>query len=244
MKRLFAVAFFCTLGAIGSPATAAPQCSEAYTVVAGDTLSKIARAAYQDPNLWPYIYGYSANATTIGGDPGLISIGISLDMPPCPQTGQRAATAPIENDRGLRTATTVEVVTGTDYPPFTDQTWENGGMLTEVVDAALSMAEGTPDYSIDWINDWASHIDPLLERHKYDMGFPWVQAELRQARGSGRRGPKALQLLLLRAAVRHAHRPSSSAVTMPVSLRKTRSFMACAFAVRMVILPSTSRTAA
>ena len=243
MKRLFAVAFFCTLGAIGSPATAAPQCSEAYTVVAGDTLSKIARAAYQDPNLWPYIYGYSANATTIGGDPGLISIGISLDMPPCPQTGQRAATAPIENDRGLRTATTVEVVTGTDYPPFTDQTWENGGMLTEVVDAALSMAEGTPDYSIDWINDWASHIDPLLERHKYDMGFP----------GSSRiaTGPRIWETRTESAAASTSpsrcstcSSSSSSAVTMPVSLRKTRSFMACAFAVRMVILPSTSRTAA
>ncbi len=175
MKRLLAVALFCTFGAIGTPAVAAPQCSEAYTVVAGDTLSKIARTAYQDPNLWPYIYGYSANAAVVGGDPGLISIGISLDLPPCPQSGQRAATAPIVNDRGLRTSATIEVVTATDYPPFTDQTWENGGMLTEVVDAALGMTEGSPDYSIDWINDWSAHIDPLLERHKYDMGFPWFK---------------------------------------------------------------------
>ena len=175
MKRLLAVALFCSLGAIGNSADAAPKCSEPYTVVRGDTLSKIARSAYEDPNLWPYIYGYSANAAVIGGDPSLISIGISLDMPPCPRSGGSVATAPIQNDRGLRTSATIEVVTATDYPPFTDQTWENGGMLTEIVDAALGLTEGSPDYSIDWVNDWAAHIDPLLERHKYDMGFPWFK---------------------------------------------------------------------
>ena len=67
------------------------------------------------------------------------------------------------------------MVTATDYPPFTDQNWENGGMLTEIVEASLDLADGSPDYSIDWVNDWAAHIDPLLERHKYAMGFPWFQ---------------------------------------------------------------------
>ncbi len=175
MQRLLAATLFFTLGAIDTSADAAPQCSEAYRVVAGDTLSKIARSAYQDPNLWPYIYGYSANATTIGNNPGLISIGISLDLPPCPQAGPSAAVAPIVNDRGVRTSGTIEVVTATDYPPFTDQSWENGGMLTEIVDAALGMTQGSPDYSIDWVNDWSAHVDPLLERHKYDMGFPWFK---------------------------------------------------------------------
>ncbi|MEM8950452.1 MAG: transporter substrate-binding domain-containing protein [Pseudomonadota bacterium] len=177
MKRLFVAALFCSLGAIGTSVQAAPKCGEAYTVVGGDTLAKIARAAYQTPSLWPYIYGYGGNAAVIGNDPSLISIGISLNLPPCPQSGGSVATAPMQNDRGVRTSTTIEVVTGTDYPPFTDQTWENGGMLTEVVNAALGMTEGSPDYSIDWINDWAAHIDPLLERHKYDMGFPWFKPD-------------------------------------------------------------------
>lgn len=175
MKRLLAVALFSSFGVVGTPAEAAPKCSEGYSVQAGDTLSKIAQSAYQDPNLWPYIYGYGRNATTIGGDPGLIRIGIALDLPPCPSAVQSAATAPIANDRGERTSATIEVVTATDYPPFTEQTWENGGMLTEIVDAALGMAGGSPEYSIDWVNDWSAHIDPLLERHKYDMGFPWFK---------------------------------------------------------------------
>ena len=175
MQRLLSAALLFTLGTFGAPAVAAPQCSQTYQVEPGDTLSKIAQAAYQDPNLWPYIYGYSANAAVVGNDPSLISVGDSLDLPPCPQTGPRTVTAPIVNDQGRRTSATIEVVTATDYAPFTDQNWENGGMLTEIVDAALSISDGSPDYSIDWINDWSAHIDPLLERHKYDMGFPWFK---------------------------------------------------------------------
>lgn len=180
MKRFMAVALFSSLSAIGEPAFAAPTCSEPHTVTAGDTLSRIARTAYQDSNLWPYIYGYSDNAAIIGGNPGLISIGITLDLPPCPRSEPTQAVVPIVNDRSQRTSATIEAVTATDYPPFTDQTWENGGMLTEIVDAALGMAEGSPDYSIDWVNDWSAHIDPLLERHKYDMGFPWFKPNCEQ----------------------------------------------------------------
>ncbi|MGH1481183.1 MAG: hypothetical protein ACRBM6_21030 [Geminicoccales bacterium] len=175
MKRMLAIAIFCSLASGSDPASAAPICSERYTVTAGDTLAQIARSAYADPNLWPYIYGYSSNPATIGDDPSLISIGITLDLPPCPRTNGQARTQPIANTAGVRTAETIEVVTGTDYPPFTDQNWENGGMLTEIVDTALGRAVGSQDYSIDWINDWAAHIDPLLVRHKYTMGFPWFK---------------------------------------------------------------------
>ena len=177
MKRLLAVAIFCTLGAIGNPTAAAPQCGESYIVAAGDTLSKIARSAYQAPNLWPYIYGYGTNTAVIGRDPSLISIGISLSLPPCLQAGQSTATAPIENDRGRRTVDTIEALTAGDYAPFTDQNWQEGGMVTEIVAAVLSRTDGGSGYSIDWINDWAAHIDPLLRRHKYDMGFPWLKPD-------------------------------------------------------------------
>jgi polar amino acid transport system substrate-binding protein len=174
VKHACALTILCSLGIAGD-LSATPTCSETYTVVAGDSLSKIARSAYQDANLWPYIYGYSSNAKAIGGDPSLISIGISLNLPPCPETGNRAAATPVVNDPGERTEDTIEVVTATDYPPWTDQNWENGGMLTEIVDAALGRIDGSPDYSIDWINDWSAHLEPLLTRHKYDMGFPWFQ---------------------------------------------------------------------
>ncbi len=181
MKRLGCVAAIFAFGLISDTAVAAPSCSSDYVVEAGDTLSRIARVAYGDTNLWPYIYGYSSNAATIGNNPGLISIGITLRLPPCPRTeGATQAAAIANDDRSERTFETIEVMTAGDYQPFTDQNWDNGGMLTEVVDAALSDAPGTPGYSIDWINDWAAHIDPLLRRHKYDMGFPWFKPDCSQ----------------------------------------------------------------
>lgn len=175
MKRLVTAVIFGSLVAISGPADADPKCSESYTVIAGDTLSEIALAAYQDHNLWPYIYGFSQNADVIGDDPSLIGVGIELSLPPCPTPGVDAAATPIVNDREARSSDTIEVLTAGDYAPFTDQNWENGGMLTEIVDAALGSEARAPGYSIDWINDWAAHIDPLLRRHKYDMGFPWFK---------------------------------------------------------------------
>ena len=178
MKRLGIFAALFAFGVAGNAAVAAPSCSSNYVVQAGDTLSGIARTAYGDTNLWPYIYGYSSNAATIGTNPSLISIGLTLRLPPCPRTEAATRSAAIANDDGSsRTSDTIEVMTAGDYEPFTDQNWDNGGMLTEVVNAALSKAPGAPDYSIDWINDWSAHIDPLLRRHKYDMGFPWFKPD-------------------------------------------------------------------
>lgn len=175
MKRLSILATFFAFGLHAHAASAEPACSESYTVIAGDSLSKIAIAAYQDANLWPYIYGYSANAEAIGPNPGLIRIGTRINLPPCPKTVAAVAAPRIVNDRARRTSETIEILTAGDYAPFTDQGWENGGMLTDVVNAAMAAANGSPDFSIDWVNDWSAHIDPLLRRHKYDMGFPWFK---------------------------------------------------------------------
>ncbi len=175
MKRLAFLLFICLLSSGAKETFAMPTCSAPYTVTAGDSLSRIAKQAYRDANLWPYIYGYSDNAGVIGPNPGLISIGITLKLPPCPQTGGTNKAKPIVNDRETRRPDTIEALTGGDYAPFTDQSLENGGMLTEIVDAAFGQADGRPDYSIDWINDWSAHIDPLLRRHKYAMGFPWFK---------------------------------------------------------------------
>jgi len=181
MKRFEILAVFLALGLISNTSVAAPSCSSDYVVEAGDSLSGIAITAYGDVNLWPYIYGYSANTAIIGDNPGFISIGTTLRLPPCPSAESAVQTEEMPNDDlSLRTNQTIEVMTAGDYQPFTDQKWDNGGMLAEVVNAALSNAPGTPGFSIDWINDWSAHIDPLLRRHKYDMGFPWFQPDCGQ----------------------------------------------------------------
>lgn len=179
MKRLHATLLLCSAvlvtGSLAAePAHAGPACSTSYTVARGDTLASIARTAYGDVNLWPYIYGYKRNAKVIGANPSAMSPGIDLDLPPCPVI-EPAAASPAIDKLAAWADDLIEVVTASDYAPWTDQRWENGGMLTEIVEAVLDRSIGSDDHAIDWVNDRAAHIDPLLSGRKYDMGFPWFK---------------------------------------------------------------------
>ena len=59
--------------------TPAAGTSESYTVVSGDTLSKIAKAHYGDGAKWHQIY--EANKATIGSNPDHIEVGQVLTLP-------------------------------------------------------------------------------------------------------------------------------------------------------------------
>ena len=66
---------------------------------------------------------------------------------------------------------TTELLTAGDYPPFTDPELPGGGLITELLESAMKSSE--MPYRLNWINDWAAHLDPLLSEKKYDVGFPW-----------------------------------------------------------------------
>ena len=53
--------------------------ARAYEVEGGDSLSKIAKAAYGDARQWHKIY--NANVTVIGRNPNLIRLGTILTIP-------------------------------------------------------------------------------------------------------------------------------------------------------------------
>jgi nucleoid-associated protein YgaU len=60
-------------------ASAAATEGETYTVVSGDSLSKIARNHYGDGTKWQQIY--EANKNVIGSDPDKIEVGQVLTLP-------------------------------------------------------------------------------------------------------------------------------------------------------------------
>lgn len=60
----------------GSPA---PGSNKIYTVVTGDSLSKIAKQCYNDFFLWPLIY--DENKSAVGSNPNLIRPGLKLTVP-------------------------------------------------------------------------------------------------------------------------------------------------------------------
>ena len=165
---------------VGSKASAAvDQCGQAYSVQAGDTLSKIARDVYGSARDFQIIY--SANADVIGSNPALIEIGMALNIPCLDDTSTSIADVsaitqpvtsdalPVPSDRAIR------VVTGSNWAPFNNEDQEQGGMIVEITNVALAAANGSPEYKIDFVNDWGAHLQPLISDHAYDFSISWFK---------------------------------------------------------------------
>lgn len=187
----------------GAVAQAQEACST-YTVVAGDNLRYIARAAYGDADLYRLIY--DANVDKIGEKADLIEIGVSLTLPCDPKAEPAAATtetaaaepASASAEPAPETVTPVAatpdpaapepqpaapaekpigMVTGNGYAPFADETLPGGGMMTQLVEMAVFRADPKIAYNVSFINDWQAHIDALLPSGAYDLSFPWIRPD-------------------------------------------------------------------
>ena len=73
----------------------------------------------------------------------------------------------------------VEFLTADGFAPYTGRSLEAGGMLTQVIAAAMGVvkeeAKGRFDYGVSWVNDWSAHLNPLLLTRAFDVGFPWAR---------------------------------------------------------------------
>ena len=65
------------------------------------------------------------------------------------------------------------LVTADDFAPWTDKNLPGGGLITEIVDQSMKKAEAKPDFGIYIVNDWASHLNPLVGDAVLDLGYPW-----------------------------------------------------------------------
>lgn len=168
----------------------AETCGGTYQVRPGDSLSGIADMHYKDAGKWTAIQ--SANAAEIGQNPNNIRVGMRLrlrcidGMPRGLADGQPlevaqasvAAVAPLQVATGnAATRRKINVLTGSDFAPFTDKALPGGGMLAEVVQAAMEAADPEQGFAIHWVDDWASHHEPLLANALLDIGFPWFMPD-------------------------------------------------------------------
>lgn len=158
---------------------AAQTCGSTYQVRPGDSLAAISDVVYGDAGSYQIIY--SANSEVIGPNPGLIRVGMRLDLP-C-LNNVRASTADASAITQLMTTNAlpepnkraIRFVVGTDWAPFTHEDLEQGGMATEIANVAMANADGNPDYKIDFINDWGAHLQPLISDHAYDFSLVWFR---------------------------------------------------------------------
>ena len=173
-------------GAFSAPAMA-QTCGEDYTMQDGDSLAKIAAKVYGKSSQWTLIF--YANQDRLGSGENLLVPGLAIRIP-CVDTAQTAKTPDpaiatvVATTPSTQTALSSEIkriqfLTASDYAPFTDAALPNGGMLTDIVGAAMAGfktdTKAEFDYNIAWVNDWAAHLNPLLISRAFDMGFPWAK---------------------------------------------------------------------
>ncbi|EBA04577.1 hypothetical protein RB2150_10846 [Rhodobacteraceae bacterium HTCC2150] len=149
------------------PNVASAICGVTYRAQAGDTLFSIAEMHYGSPQKWSLIY-YANQASLVGNS---VAGGEQLQIP-CPPNDLEAEATPLKIDDAE-----LKLLTGGGYAPFTDQNLPGGGMVTELVNAAMELTPQPVPYSLTWENDWSKHLFPELNEKKFDMGFPWLKPD-------------------------------------------------------------------
>lgn len=186
LRGLFALLAF---GVFGSAAWAnSDTCGGVYTVKRGDSLSRIAEAQYRNARLWTEIY--RNNLTTIGAEPDLLLIGQELWLTciarrpvglPGADTAApevaRTAVPPLATLPPVWEGRPITLLTADNYAPFSDRDVPGGGLMTEIVSAAMDSIAPDTGYRIHWVNDRSAHLNPLLANAMLDMGFPWKRPD-------------------------------------------------------------------
>lgn len=177
---------------LSSTMAAAQGCGGSYQVQSGDSLSVIADKIYKDARKWSAVY--NANVDKIGDSPDKIRVGQTISLPcinglPVNDTAAAPAPKPLPRKDTVQVKTRqqtsagalmVNMLTADDYAPFTDRNALNQGLVTEIVNGAMTQATGQDGYRVHWVNDWSAHLDPLLSNAMLDMGFPWLQPDCKQ----------------------------------------------------------------
>lgn len=175
------------LSAFSGLAAQAETCGGVYVVKPGDSLSVIADGMYKNAGMWSAIH--QNNLDKIGPKPERLNVGMRLDLacinglPTGLEGGTeavevKAPTAPLQVAEGTAaTARKINLLTADDYAPFTDRKSLNGGLVTEVVQTAMTRANPAEGFAIHWVNDWSAHLDPLLSNALLDLGFPWLKPD-------------------------------------------------------------------
>ena len=183
------LAIFAAVGVLRADFAAAQTCGTDYTIKEGETLAQIAGRVYGNPAQWTVIF--YANQDRLGDNVSMLVPGLALRLP-CiggmqpPTALPPAATTPAQTppETGFIISAVlrrIEFLTADGFAPYTGRSLEGGGMLTQVIDSAMSQikeeAKGRFDYGISWVNDWAAHLNPLLLTRAFDVGFPWARPD-------------------------------------------------------------------
>ncbi len=153
---------------------AAPAFADCGTHVVrpGDTLRKIALQYLGTKDASGRVY--ALNRSAVGADPNTIEVGTRLAIP-CRPGAKPANPQPVaEKQPPQPAATPYQILTGGPFVPFTGEDLDQGGLVTELLRAALHQSSDPPDYEISYVNDRGAHLGIVLPRGGFDLSYPWV----------------------------------------------------------------------
>ncbi|EEE35589.1 LysM domain protein [Rhodobacteraceae bacterium KLH11] len=168
---------------LSAGAAAAQEACSNYSVSDGDTLATISIAAYGTSNYQPI---FNANRDNIT-NPNDLNPGLVLALP-CEDgslpNGQSARELIANQEARYADSTTtniyeppIRMVVGDNWAPFAEQEMADGGMLSRLASTAMRRGGNNRDYSISFVDDWASHLSTLLPLGAFDVSLGWYMPD-------------------------------------------------------------------
>lgn len=159
MLSMPAVVLFASLGSVHQAAA----CTSEYRVQAGDTLESIANDHYGDASAWQLIL---TTNPTIGADevtvPGTILFVPCSDAETADQVAShKGAVDPV-----------LALRPNTATAPFVGENLQNGGLITEIIQAAMALNENAGPLPIEWSDDQGNSSDDIATNHLTFPHFP------------------------------------------------------------------------
>ncbi|MDI4636786.1 MULTISPECIES: transporter substrate-binding domain-containing protein [Halomonadaceae] len=148
------------------------SCNSTYTTERGDSLSEIAKRAYDNPRAYQSLFDVNPGVLT---SPNVVPIGADLFIP-CLNAGEHTSSGRLPEIRDANSQN-IKILTGKDYAPYVGQDLPEGGFSTELIHRAMQFGGQPANYLIRAIGDWSVHLSPLLEESDYDIAYPWFKPD-------------------------------------------------------------------
>ncbi|MGZ2256959.1 hypothetical protein [Roseobacter sp. A03A-229] len=191
MGRL--ILFLICFGAIPSGSVAADHCGGSYVIVSGDSLSRIADRLYKDARQWTRIYVHNRDA--IGEDPDKILVGdqlelicidgrptglatgISDDPDPATTAAYEPSVQPAAFDATTILERPIRMVATEDQAPFSDRSLPSGGLVSELIAAALQVARPETPVDRSTVRELVALDASSSSSDPTDVFYPWMRPD-------------------------------------------------------------------
>jgi ABC-type amino acid transport substrate-binding protein len=127
--------------------------------------------ALNDMNNLQVVYLSSVPPDSIDVLSELRTRGVSIEQQQDTRTDDNVAANNTNEVSGIR------ILTGSDYAPYVGEALLNGGYSTDLITQAFGSNPESDEINYETVNDWGTHLKPLLSGGSYDLAYPWYRPD-------------------------------------------------------------------